>query len=436
MRIAVLGAGIAGLSAAHFMRDSCRQLDVFEASDKVGGLAASFDWHGFRCDLAPHRFFTDDPAVRDEILSLVPMDLHERRSRIFLRGRWIRDPVNAVEILMKFMPRPSLDIGLQYVFRRPTAEDSFDAMVMARFGKGLNELFFKPYSEKLFGIPADQISPEWGRRKIRVSGLMDMIRRNTRLYFRTFHYPRSGGYGAIADALHARVAGKVRLETSVQACTRLPSGTYRVTFTHGGQVSSAEYDAVVSSVPITRSASFFGKRLKLRFRPADIYFLLVDKPRVSDSHWMYFADSDYCLNRVSEFANFYHRPPVVGRTVLCCEVTATERGSTRRVVEELDRAGLVRPHEVLDSKVIHLPRAYPIYDLASDGQLAAAEAFFADLPGFFNIGRNAEFAHRDIDEIFADARRVASLATDRRPTDPSPRSLGALRQAAAPSASA
>ncbi len=409
MRVAVLGAGIGGLSAAHFLVGRCDELRVFEASDRVGGMARSFDWNGFRCDLAPHRFFTEDEALRDEILALVPMDRHLRRSEILLRGKWIRDPVNAVEIMLKFLPFESMRIGWHYLFRSRKREDSFESMVLSKFGKGLNELFFKPYSEKLFGIPANQISPEWGRRKIRVSGLKDMLRRNTKLYFKTFHYPRTGGYGSICDTLYEEVRPHVELDTRVVSVRRATAGRgYVLGLEHGGELREAEFDVVVCTLPISTMAGFLGERVNLKFRPADIHFLLVDTPRVSPNHWMYFADADFCLNRVSEFANFYHSARDDGRTVLCCEVTATERGSTERVIAELASVGLLRPEQVVDTLVVRMPAAYPIYDLASDAELARAEIIFEGHPDVHLLGRNAQFAHRDVDEIYAEARDVAA----------------------------
>ena len=80
-RVAILGAGISGLSCALLLRERDFDVEVFEASDGVGGLARSFKWHGFDCDIAPHRFFTSDEAVLERILDLVPMVVHRRRSR-------------------------------------------------------------------------------------------------------------------------------------------------------------------------------------------------------------------------------------------------------------------------------------------------------------------------------------------------------------------
>ena len=190
MKVGIFGAGIAGLSTAYSLKmENFSNLQIFEASDQVGGLARSFEWHGFNCDLAPHRLFVDDEELLQEFLNLVPMHKLIRQSEIFIRGKWIKDPVNAIEIVWKFFPRDSMRIVWYYLFKEKHPELNFESLVLNQFGRGLNEFFFKPYSEKLFGVPADQISPVWGRRKIRVGGIKDLIKRKSRLYFKEFYYP-------------------------------------------------------------------------------------------------------------------------------------------------------------------------------------------------------------------------------------------------------
>lgn len=408
MKLGILGAGVAGLSSAYFLRKKFPDLEVHEASRHVGGLARSFKWHGFDCDLAPHRLYTDNEELLNELLALVPMARIQRRSQIYLRGKWIRDPINAPEILLKFFPRRSVSIVWHYLMRRENAAESFEALVLARFGAGLNELFFKPYSEKLFGIPASEISAEWGRRKIRVSGLRDMVQRRSKLYFKDFYYPLRNGYGATCERLYDEVRDRVFLQSRLVALSLTRDHRYAGTFVDGkGRESTSEFDLVISSLPLSYVAHLLGLELNLRFRPARIVYLLIDRPQVTSNHWFYFADREFIINRVAEFKNFVNGDLPKEQSVLCCEVTDTQHFSTERVIEELARTRIIEPADVLDVKTIELANAYPIYDRGYESEMDKARTFFAAHRNLYHVGRQAHFAHEDLDEIFEEAKRLA-----------------------------
>jgi protoporphyrinogen oxidase len=428
MKIGILGAGVAGLSAAHLLREKYDDIQIHEASELTGGLARSFQWNGFDCDIAPHRLFTSDEELLNEMLALVPMEKIRRKSRIFIQGKWIQDPVNAVEMVLKFFPFKSFRIVWHYLFHKKYPEDNFDAMILSRFGKGLNEMFFKPYSEKLFGIPADQISAEWGRKKIRVGGLRDMLRRNSKLYFRYFYYPKANGYGSICESLHQGVKDSVNLHSRlvgirpVDLCNR-----YECEFDNNGKQRVETFDLIVNTLPISLFASLMGLDLNLRFRPARITYLLVNRSQVTDNHWFYFADKDFIINRVAEFKNFVvdHNLPA-DKTVLCCEVTQVERYSLDKVIAELASTGNLHPRDVLDTKIIDIKHAYPIYDLAYEEQMKLIEQFFAKYPNIYHVGRHAQFAHRDVDEIFDEAKKVAARVKQDYPASNEPRKAAPL----------
>ena len=411
MHIAVLGAGIAGLSAAYFLRRSGGpRVTLIEADREVGGLARSFRWHGFDCDLAPHRLYSQDARLMEEITSLLPMHELQRHSRIHIAGKWINDPVNALELMLKFFPKGSWEIGWHYLTRQSHGDKSFESLVLSRFGHGLNQFFFKPYSEKLFGIPAGEISPEWGRRKIRVGGVRDMVRRNSKLYFRRFHYPDAGGYGAICQRLYSDVKDIVRLKTRLVDLHRdARTGKFTLDLIRDGAREQLRVDAVISSLPLTMVLDKLGLSIPMRFRPAVITYLLVKRPQVTRNHWFYLADAKYRVNRVAEFKNFALDPDSLppDSTVLCCEATNLDGLTVERVVQELASIGVLHPSEVIDAMQLRLDQAYPIYDLAYEANIARVRHFLAERPNLFFVGRNAQFEHKDVDEIFDDARGVA-----------------------------
>jgi protoporphyrinogen oxidase len=398
---------VAGLSVAYLLRDSGLRFDVYDQDEHTGGLARSHLWHGHPCDLAPHRFYTADAGVLREFAALVPLRRMLRRSRIFIQDRWIQDPVNAVEMVLKFPPAVSARLVFHYLFRERVKEDSFEALALNQFGRTLNRIFFKPYSEKLFGIPATEISPTWGRRKLRLGGLKDIIRRESRLYFKDFYYPAHHGYGAIADALCKPIRRHVHLHHRLTAIRCLPDGRFEATFDRAGHARREVFSRVVSSLPLNDFSRMLGLDLPLHFRSAKLVYLLINRKQVSTNHWFYFADGDYIINRVAEFANFNAGPFAEDKTVLCCEITDTREFSVERVVGDLARARLVRAREILDAKVLDLNHAYPIYDRAYDALMTRADAFYSRHPNLFLLGRQANFAHQDIDEIYLKAREIA-----------------------------
>jgi protoporphyrinogen oxidase len=288
-------------------------------------------------------------------------------------------------------------------------------MVLGKFGSGLNKLFFKPYSEKLFGIPANEISASWGRRKLRVGGLKDMIRRNSKLYFKYFYYPKQGGYGAICERIHQEVKQFVRLRSRLTAVHVLPDNNgYRCEFDHNGETVAEEFDVLITSLPLSFFASLMGLDLNLRFRPARLTYFLINRKQATDNHWYYFADGDYLINRVAEFRHFADNGLPQDKTVICCEVTQVDRYSVDKVIAELTAATGVQKKDILDTKTIDIKHAYPIYDVSYEDQMKQVEHFFAGHCNVYHVGRHAQFAHKDVDEIFDDAKKVAAQVVRRK----------------------
>jgi protoporphyrinogen oxidase len=396
-RIAILGAGISGLSLGWLLSRIGKQVTVFTQTDQIGGLARTFDWHGVPCDIAPHRLYTKDQELLALIGSLVPLREHRRNSRILMKGKAIQDPINPIELLLRFSPKIGARLAWNFLARPRLMEDSFEALALNRYGKGLYDFFFEPYTKKMFGIPPNQISVTWGLEKLRSSGLLDAIRRRSKTFFRTFYYPAEGGYGRIADAMCERIQGEVKLESKVIDLERSENRITAVVYEKEGYRHRFECDRVFSTLPTTLLGRMFGEDIRLRFRSIQLVYLHVKRPRVMPYHWVYFGDGDVVINRMAEFRNF-HPEIESDDTILCAEVTAETDRPVDDVFDALERYQLVDRAEVDDILVLPEDFGYPVYDRGFEEVKAKAETLFGRFDNLHLVGRNAEFRHIEVDE--------------------------------------
>lgn len=410
MKVGVLGGGPAGLFSAWLLQQRGMDVVLFEAQGKAGGISRSFTWHGFTCDLGAHRLFAQDESVLRQLLSLVPMGRHLRRSQIYLGGKWVRDPVNVVEILYRYSPKLAVAIIGGYLFRpRGMPVDSFNAFVHQKYGVPLNRFFFSPYTEKLFGISGDEISADWARRKVRISGPLDFLRESSKKHFSYFYYPVRGGYGAIIDRVYRDLREQVRLNAPVVSLeARDDAGVDAVIHEQDDARHREPVDAVIATISLPAVGRALGFEFTLNYRGVDFVYLLIDRPLLSDNHWIYFMDKGAAINRLVEFKNLspVDQPP--DRTVVCAEVTSTWDDVAGQVQADLIRSGLLTQDEILDTLVLHQDFAYPVYDLDYARNLATVHETLRRFDNLHFVGRSAEFEHLELDDIYASALALAN----------------------------
>jgi GT2 family glycosyltransferase/protoporphyrinogen oxidase len=403
-RVGILGAGIAGLSCAWLLNQRGVNTIIFEKQSYPGGLARSFDWHGFACDFAAHRLFSSDESNLQQLLTLVPMGRYIRRSRIYLKGHWLRDPLDVLELVSHVSSVDTLEILWTYLARpRSLVPDSFESYVLQRYGKHLYSLFFQPYTEKLFGIPGQDISVTWARRKVRLASPLDVIRESSKINFRYFYYPIRGGYGAIAQSLYDQVRERVLLETTVVGLETDDDRVTGVVYMRDDQYHTQPVDVLISTLPLTVTGQMLGYQFPLSYRKVDAVYLLINRPFMSDYHWLYFIDEDIAVNRMVEFKNMSPVDKPDKTTVLCAEVTGEYSNVTEKVIRDLERVKLIHASQVLDTMVLREEFAYPIYDRQYEKTLERAGNAFAQFTNLYRVGRAADFEHREVDDNFAAA---------------------------------
>src|SRR5215210_7407056 len=255
----VLGGGPAGLTGAYLLAKMGLPVIVLEAEDQVGGIAKTAVRDGYRFDLGGHRFFTKAKEVNDLWNEIMAEEFlrRPRMSRIYWNRKFLDYPLRGPDVIKKLGPVELTRAFLSYLWAqiKPKGpEDTFEQWVSNRFGKRLFKLFFKSYTEKVWGVPTSEIRAEWAAQRIKGLSFFSAAKAafvgnrgdKIKSLISEFHYPRFGPgqmWETMCDEIE-RLGGKVLLERRV---TKLEFEGNRCTRVHvGGEVFEAS--AVVSSL--------------------------------------------------------------------------------------------------------------------------------------------------------------------------------------------
>jgi protoporphyrinogen oxidase len=426
MRVAVIGAGPAGLTAAYALARRGVAVEVFEASAHVGGMARSFTLWGHGVDLGPHRFFSKDARVNGLWLEVIGDDYRmvERRTRILYRNRLFDYPlklgnaltnmgaVNAVSCLLSY--------GRARLAERP-APETFEDWVVSRFGRRLFEMFFKSYSEKLWGIPCSELNADFAAQRIQgfslgqaVMSMFGLGAKRPRTLADAFAYPKAGN-GELYERMARSVAahgGQINLQRPVDRVVTQDGRAIGLILKDGAVIAC---DHVISSMPLTQMVRSLpdipdGVReaaARLAFRNTIIVYLLVDRSDLFEDQWLYVHSPELLVGRVTNFRNWV--PELNGAltsTVLALEFWCNDDDALwveddaaliLRARSEIVRAGLVAASDVVDAKVIRVPRCYPVYGRFYREPLGEVVAYLRGIVNLWPIGRYGSFKYNNQD---------------------------------------
>lgn len=450
-RFAVIGAGPAGLAAARELAGRGLAPLVLEVDGCVGGLSRTVERGGWRCDIGGHRFFTKNADVERLWRQTLPADFlrRPRLSRIYYRGKFFKYPLEPANALWGLGLWTSARVMLSFLRRRafPHADESgLEHWVANRFGDGLYRIFFKTYTEKVWGVPCAEISADWAAQRIRnlnlgraVLGALGLGRgRKVASLIEEFDYPRLGPgqmYEELARAAQARGA-ELRLRREVVAVRR--SGA-RVTALAvrdaAGRVEEAPVGAAVSTMPLTElvlrmdppapeAASAAARAL--RYRSIVTVNLMLRAREVLPDTWVYLHAPEIRAGRLQLYKNW--SPAMVPdpeMSSLGFEYFAFEGDADwgrpdgeliRLAAEDLGRLRLASAPRVEDGFVVRYAKAYPLYESGYRGKIAAMRAFLDGIPNLACAGRYGQFRYNNMDHSIVTgwlaARRLLGESVD------------------------
>jgi len=417
------------MTAAYELAKAQTEVEVFEAAGAVGGLARSIELWGQMVDLGPHRFFSDDHRVNRLWLEVVGREYHmvERLTRIYYKKRFYYYPLRPTNALWNMGCGTAARCVASYLKEKATSScrtddgASFESWVVGRFGRRLFEMFFKSYSEKLWGVPCCQLDADFAAQRIKKFSLGEAMKSalgfgngHHKTLVDRFAYPMRGS-GMVYDRM-ARfvqsVGGQVHLGQPVRRVLHANRHVCGVELEDGRR---RRFDHVISTMPLPSMVRGLGNLPAdvesavdaLTFRNTILVYLLVDGIDLFPDQWLYVHSPELLAGRVTNFRNWV--PELYGRarsSILALEYWCYNQDGIwsepdaeliNRAVREIGITGLLRDTPVLDGHVIRIERSYPVYRRGYKDHLARIIPFLNTFRGLTAIGRYGAFKYNNQD---------------------------------------
>jgi protoporphyrinogen oxidase len=432
--VVIIGAGPAGLTAAYQLIKHNIKSIVIEQADKVGGISRTETYKDYRFDIGGHRFFTKVSEVQKLWYEVLEDDFIKvpRLSRIYYQGKFFNYPLSLFNTLSNIGVYQSFLILLSYLkaklkakFRPGPEPENFEEWVTDRFGRRLYRIFFKTYTEKVWGLPCTQIRADWAAQRIQGMSLKRAVinavfgSQNAKSLIKEFDYPILGP-GMMWEQFHKKVekqGSSVVLNTHVTRIEREETRIKSITALQGDKTIQISGEHFISSMPVTTllyrldppAPDYVLAAAKgLKYRDFLIVALIIDEEHLFPDNWLYIHSPDFKVGRIQNFKNW--SPAMVpdssktclGMEYFCSNGDELWEMSDKELIElashEVVGLGLVdKVFKIEDGVVIRQYKAYPVYDGEYRQHLDVIQNYLQTFENLQTVGRNGMHRYNNQD---------------------------------------
>jgi protoporphyrinogen oxidase len=427
-RIVILGGGLAGISAAyHLEQKGFFDYQLFEKENSIGGLCGSIQQDGFTFDYTGHLLHINDPYFHDLIARVVGFDqfnVIHRRSYIYSHQQYTPYPF---QMHLHGLPTEVIADCIAGYIKRAThirSPKTFVDWVHKQFGAGFARHFFLPYQRKIFAHDLNKITASWTGRFVPQTSLEAIIEGTMYPapapsvgYNAQFFYPKQGGIVSWVAALARKLHQPINYQHEVVA---IDSKARIVTFANGHR---QPYDKLVTTLPLDRmlamletpsNRSFSAAQNNLMCNSVLNFNLGINRPNVSDKHWIYFAEKEFPFYRIGFTSNFATSMTPPGCSSLYGEIAYMNMSAARkdaivaRSIKQVQQLCAIDDHEIATQKVLDISHAYVIYNFWREKHLTRLLQTLAQ-DNIHSIGRYGAWKYCSMQETLLDGKQIADI---------------------------
>jgi protoporphyrinogen oxidase len=398
----IIGGGPTGLTAGYIFSQKNVPVLILEAdSEYLGGISKTIQINGNRYDIGSHRFFSKSQIINDLWDELLPESewlIVNRLTRIHYKNKYYDYPLKPLNAFKNIGGFQAILVLYSYFLRKTKPlrpENSFSDWVRNRFGDKLFIMFFKSYTEKVWGITTDELSADWAAQRIQnlslsraILNAIPVIRDidKPKTLIEKFRYPRLGA-GQVwqnTGELIKQLGGQINLNSKVQKIYYNQKGAFQLDVMVGSEIKLISIPkSLISTLPINYliqildpppSNEVLIAATSLKYRAFISVLLVLNKPDIFKDNWIYIHDTEVLMGRIQNFRNwsldllkYPNSTTTIGVEYFCTENDEFWKYSDTDLIkfaeQEIRKINLIDPNcHVLEGNVARISKAYPIYD--------------------------------------------------------------------------
>lgn len=431
-KIAIVGAGPAGMGCAYTLAKAGQPSVVIEKDNVPGGLCRTVNFHGYLFDIGGHRFISRSKEINELWHQIMGDDMLtvKRLSRIYYREKFFKYPLSFFNTFWNLNPVESFLCVVSYLkckYLKRRDDNTFEGWIINRFGEKLYNIFFKPYTEKIWAMACRDISADWAKQRIRGLSLkvalqraIFRIKKNTpKTLSEEFLYPGTGPgefYKRLKD-LTLSLGGQFefgKILTGIKHDGK-KIVSIEIQDAWGGKKELA-VDYLFSSIPLPVLIKLLTPRPaedivssagKLNFRSLLVVNIILDKENIFSDQWIYIHSPKVKMGRIQNYKNW--SPAMVvdpKKTSLGLEYFCTESDDIWRMndidligyaTEELEKIGIAYRKDLINGFVVRCSDVYPVYSLDYEQHIDIIRAYLTEFSNLQTIGRGGLFRYDNSD---------------------------------------
>jgi hypothetical protein len=425
--IAIIGAGPAGLTAAYVLSKNNIEVHVYEASNSVGGMCKTIKIWGQNVDLGPHRFFSNDTRVNSLWIEIIKKEycIINRLTRIYYNKKFFFYPLKFFNVLFNLGLIKSTLCFFSFLYSKlfpPKKINNFENWITAKFGKVLFNIFFKSYSEKLWGLKCNKIHSDFAKQRIKKLTLFEAIKsslysknnENHKTLVDEFAYPRNGT-GMVYELMKKKIiknGGKFFFNNKITKIKNIDDKKKISIIDKKGRLR--KYDHMISTMPINYLIKNINAPKKiinisnsLKFRNTILVYLLLKNKNPFPDQWIYVHSSNIRTGRITNFKNWSKEINKNKKnTIICMEYWCNEDDNTWKLSDsdlinlaknDVKNSELLAGDKILEGRVIKIPKCYPIYKTNYKGKIKKISEYLKTKKNISVIGRYGSFKYNNQD---------------------------------------